>query len=77
MTPSGSSGQTSFSVGFNHVVEAQLLVRQVVLPCVKRAMDEVYQENDTLSHPLEGITLVLEDTLVRLERAVTCFQNRS
>ncbi|AFW02179.1 hypothetical protein B932_2628 [Gluconobacter oxydans H24] len=40
-------------------------------------MDEVYQEDDILSHPLEGITLVLEDTLVRLERAVSCFQNRS
>lgn len=77
MTSSRSFGQTSFSAGFNHVVEAQLLVRQVVLPCFKRAMDEVCQEDDTLSHPLEGITLVLEDTLVRLERAVSCFQNRS
>ncbi|KXV35507.1 hypothetical protein AD940_02470 [Gluconobacter thailandicus] len=77
MTPLRSVGQISFSAGFNHVVEAQLLVRQVVLPCVKRAMEEVYQEDDTLSHPLEGLTLVLEDTLRRLERAITCFQNRS
>jgi len=77
MIPFRSSGQTSFSAGFNHVVEAQLLVRQVVLPCFKRAMDEVCQEDDTLGHPLEGLTLVLEDTLLRLERAVSCFQNRS
>ena len=77
MTPPESFGQTSFSAGFNHVVEAQLLVRQVVLPCVNRAMDEVYQEDATLGHPLEGLTLVLEDTLVRLERAVSCFQNLS